>query len=311
MPAPIAVIGNANLDLVGGPLDLWPERGTETFLKCADSRVGGSAANTALVLQRLGSQSGLIASAGEDIVGKMIQAQFVGPLDRIARTPGPSSITFGLLHSGSERTFFSTPGHLDTFDCDQIRESLEGWPLEGALALVSGSFALPALADETTSLLSELHRSGARTAIDPGWPDSGWTLENRSRVLDWVAQSDIVLLNDKEALGLTQKKTVDLAIESLAPILRFGAELVIKCGPEGAKSVVSEARFKASSPASNIVDTIGAGDAFNAGYLAARQMGLGPSESLTAGCAVASAVIQDFPRSSTRLDLSGFYMSCN
>ncbi|AML53342.1 hypothetical protein RC74_20665 [Falsihalocynthiibacter arcticus] len=235
------------------------------------------------------------------MVGEMIRAQFSGPLDRISLAAGPSSVTFGLLHSKSERTFFSTPGHLDTFDCAQIRENLEGWPLKAALALVSGSFALPVLADETASLLSDLQCSGARTAIDPGWPDGGWTHQNQSRAMKWIAQSDIILLNDKEALGLTNQKTIDLAVDYLSSILRPEAELVIKCGPKGAISSVSNSRFEASSPASNIMDTIGAGDAFNAGYLAARQTGLGPSESLTAGCTVASAVIQVFPRSNRPL----------
>jgi sugar/nucleoside kinase (ribokinase family) len=87
-------------------------------------------------------------------------------------------------------------------------------------------------------------------------------------------------------------------------MLRPNAELVIKCGPEGAVAQVSKSRFKASSPASDIIDTIGAGDAFNAGYLAARQMGLNPDKSLAAGCAVASAVIQAFPRSTAPLDLN-------
>lgn len=299
----IAVIGNANLDLVGGLMDTWPERGTETFLDRADSRIGGSAANTALVLQRLGAESGLVASAGDDLVGSLIAGQFSGALDRIAKAPGPSSVTFGLLHPGSERTFFSTPGHLDRFDSAVVRAGLDDWPLDDALVLVSGSFALPGLRDECGALLREIRSRGARVAIDPGWPDRGWTVANRALALEWVSASDIILINDKEALGLTDTASVSQGMEALTPRLGPDAVLVVKCGPEGAVSISGGVRCAASSPAAGIFDTIGAGDAFNAGYLAAMQSGFSPEDCLRAGCDVASRVIRAFPRETTSLDL--------
>lgn len=299
--APIAVIGNANLDIVGGILPEWPEKGTETFLDRADNRIGGSAANTGLVLQRLGARSGLIASAGGDSVGAMIAAQFAGPLDRVMRAPCATSVTFGLLHPGSERTFFSTPGHLDQFDADEVQAGLDGWPLEGGIAMVSGSFALPALSASTRNLLRQLRRAGARTAIDPGWPDGGWTKANRALILDWIVESDVILLNDKELLGLTGCDTIAAGLDLID--LRPGAALVVKCGPEGALCRLGTDTFKASSPATEVFDTIGAGDAFNAGYLAALAAGQNPADCLKAGCIIASAVIRDFPRSTAPLSL--------
>jgi len=300
---PIAVIGNANLDLVGGLMDHWPERGTESFLDHADSRIGGSAANTALVLQRLAVPFGLIASSGSDIVGNVITGQFSGPLDRITITPGPSSVTFGVLHPGSERTFFSTPGHLDHFTTDQVRNGLKGWPLKGAMALVSGSFALPGMLADCTALLRELKVSGARTVIDPGWPGEGWSEQNRAYMRDWIAHSDVILLNDKEILGLTGARTVNAAMNALTPDLCPGAALVVKCGPDGALCRQNEQDFSAASPNAEIFDTIGAGDAFNAGCLAALQAGYGPAGCLSAGCTIASTVIRHFPRATDVLSL--------
>ena len=300
---PIAVIGNANLDLVGGVMADWPEQGTESFLDRADSRIGGSAANTALVLQRLGARAGLIASAGDDLVGQMIAAHFAGPLDRIARVPGPSSVTFGLLHPGSERTFFSTPGHLDRFDAATLRAGPDGWPLAGAVALVAGGFALPGLRADCTGLLDELRAHGARIAIDPGWPDGGWSRENRALARDWIAASDVILVNDKEVLGLTGTRTLAAGIAALELLLRPGAALVVKLGPEGAVARVDGQDHRADSPQAEIFDTIGAGDAFNAGYLAALQAGQDHAARLAAGCAVASRVIRAFPRDTAPLSL--------
>ncbi|KPP91369.1 MAG: ribokinase family sugar kinase [Rhodobacteraceae bacterium HLUCCA08] len=304
-PAPIAIIGNANLDLVGGTMDHWPERGTESFLDHSDLRIGGSAANTALVLQRLQARSGLIASAGGDLVGDMIAGRFGGALDRIARVAGPSSVTFGLLHPGSERTFFSTPGHLDRFDLSLVRGGLADWPLAGAMALVSGSFALPALCRGTSELLSDLRGHGAALAIDPGWPDGGWTEDNRALALDWIAQGDVILMNDKEVQGLTGCATVAAALDRLDARLRPGAVLAVKCGPAGAVGRHGGDTLTAPSPPAEVLDTIGAGDAFNAGYLAAWQAGYPVAGCLRAGCDIASRVIRDFPRGTGPLALTG------
>lgn len=300
---PIAVIGNANLDLVGGLLAEWPEQGTETFLDRADSRIGGSAANTALVLQRLGARSGLIASAGSDAVGTMIAEAFAGPLDRIARIEAPTSVTFGLLHPGAERTFFSTPGHLDRFDMAGVRAGLSDWPLTGAQALISGAFALPALTRDCLSLMQALRARGARPAIDPGWPGDGWSDETRALMRDWITESALVLINDKELTGLTGAATVAQGLEAMAGHLPPDCVLVVKCGAEGAVALHRGQTYRAHSPSAEIFDTIGAGDAFNAGYLAAAQAGHDITACLVAGCAVASRVIRVFPRDGGALSL--------
>jgi sugar/nucleoside kinase (ribokinase family) len=300
----IAVIGNANLDLVGGLLSDWPDKGTEVFLDRADSRIGGSAANTALVLKRLGARSGLVASAGSDAVGAMIADVFDGPLDRIPRIAAPTSVTFGILHPGAERTFFSTPGHLDRFDVRQVRDGLRDWPLHGATALISGAFALPALAHDCLSLMRDLHERGARLAIDPGWPGDGWTERSRGQMHVWITQTDLVLINDKELSGLTGTETLGAGLDRIAPALRNDAVLVVKCGPDGAVALSKGRRYDVPSPQAEIFDTIGAGDAFNAGYLAAAQAGSEIPECLTAGCVVASRVIRAFPRGTGRLSLS-------
>ncbi|MCG7622170.1 carbohydrate kinase family protein [Epibacterium sp. Ofav1-8] len=303
-PFPIAVIGNANLDLVGGLLADWPEQGTEIFLDRADSRIGGSAANTALVLQRLGAVSGLIASAGSDAVGTMIAEAFAAPLDRIARVEAPTSVTFGLLHPGAERTFFSTPGHLDRFDMAQVRAGLADWPLDGALAMMSGAFALPALTRDSLSLMRDLRARGAQIAIDPGWPGGGWTDTTRALVQGWIAESALVLINDKELVGLTGANSVEGGLNAMVGQLPEDCVLVVKCGPDGAIALRDGETFSATSPRADIFDTIGAGDAFNAGFLAALQVGLDLQTCLRAGSAVASAVIRIFPRSTGTFQLS-------
>lgn len=296
-PRPICVIGNANLDLVTGSIDDWPEWGTEVFLPRSDFRIGGSAANTALVLQRLGHPAGLISAAGDDVAGGMIARQFAGPLDRIATRREPTSISVGVLRTGGERSFFSTNGHLDGLDAAFFSAALEDWPLSGAIALVSGGFALPGLMAEQTTFLQQLRARGATIAIDPGWPGEGWSEAAIDNARAWIGLADHILLNDKEALGLSGENAVHAACRALAPHMRPAAALVVKRGPEGAACYRHRNYIIEQAHALDVIDTVGAGDAFNAGYLSAVAEGGSDRAALRRGIDVASAVISEFPRS--------------
>jgi len=309
-PRPISVIGNANLDLVTGSVHDWPDWGTEVFLDKSDFRIGGSAANTALVLQRLGQTVGLVSATGSDAAGAMITRQFSGPLDRIATRPGPTSISVGVLQTGGERSFFSTNGHLDGLDAAFFSSALEDWPLEGAIALVSGGFALPGLLDEHTAFLERLRARGATIAIDPGWPGEGWSDAAIAKAREWTRLADHILLNDKEVLGLSGEKTVHAACRTLSPHMRPDATLVVKRGAEGAACYHARNYLVEHAEPLAVIDTVGAGDAFNAGYLSAVAEGASDRSALRRGIDVASAVISEFPRSSAPLSLQRSQPSC-
>lgn len=298
MRSRLCVIGNTNLDLVMGLLPVWPETGTETFLERSDFRAGGSAANTAIVLQALGCDSGLVSALGSDALGDLLAAGFCGPLDRIARVPGQTGVSVGVLHPGAERSFLSFNGHLEAIDLPMILAALADWPLEGALVLVSGAFAMPGLLADQDALLDHLRLAGARIAIDPGWPGAGWTAASRSLVDGWVRRADHVLMNDKEIMGLTGAGRVADGLAEMADRAGGAACLVAKTGRDGALLLRrGEALCRAIAPQIDVFDTVGAGDAFNAGYLAATASGAVPAAALQAGVDVASRTIARFPRS--------------
>ncbi|WP_180897243.1 carbohydrate kinase family protein [Martelella soudanensis] len=296
-PRPICVIGNANLDLVTGSIDDWPEWGTEVFLERSDFRIGGSAANTALVLQRLRHPVGLVSATGSDAAAAMITHQFAGALDRISARPGPTSMSVGILQTGGERSFFSTNGHLDGLDAAFFSHALEDWPLEGAIALVSGGFALPGLMAEHTDFLERLRARGATIAIDPGWPGEGWSDAAIDNARAWIGLADHILLNDKEALGLAGENAVHAACRAFAPYMRRDAALVVKRGPEGAACYHTRNYLVEHAAPLDVIDTVGAGDAFNAGYLSAVAEGASERAALRHGIDVATRVIGEFPRS--------------
>ena len=105
-----------------------------------------------------------------------------------------------------------------------------------------------------------------------------------------------MLLNDLEALSLTEQQDLDSAIGQVGRMLHADATLVVKLGARGAIGVQGGRRCHAAAPETRIFDSIGAGDSFNAGYLLARLDGAELAECLAAGCRAAGAIISRFPR---------------
>jgi ribokinase len=296
MARPVCVIGNANLDIVMGPLENWPERGTEAFLPKSDFRIGGSAANTALALRRLNVTSGLVGGCGTDAAGAILMAAFADPLDRIIRFPTATGVSVGVLFPDAERSFLSNPGHLAEMSLDHVLAALADWPLDGAIALVSGAFALPASLAGQGALLDHLRIMGAQVAIDPGWPDGGWTAQVRRQVAVWAARADHVLLNDKELAGLSGCDQPQAGLAWLADRCGPATTLVAKAGAQGCFARQGAQTAHALAQPLAVFDTVGAGDAFNAGYLAAIARGDDLRAALCAGNAIAGQVVAQFPR---------------
>ena len=303
-PRDILVLGNANLDVIVGHVDTWPEPGTESFYPHGDLRIGGSAANTALVLQRLGTRSGLVSARGTDFAGAAIGHTFCGPRDRIVAIEGATGFTVGLLQRPSERTFLSSVGHLNDLDARFFRTALDGIALDGALVMLSGGFAMPALIAGHRDLQNWLRERGAEVAIDPGWPGGDWTGTELDLVRAWIAASDLVLINDKEAAAIAGIGDPDAAVSRLTGLLASEATLVVKCGPGGASAHRGNEAVHVAAAPFDPVDTVGAGDAFNAGYLDALARGLTPRACLQHAVAVAGRVIAEFPRSSTAIAIN-------
>ncbi|WP_349364116.1 MAG: carbohydrate kinase family protein [Roseitalea porphyridii] len=303
-PRAILVLGNANLDVIVGHVDTWPERGTESFFPHGDLRIGGSAANTARVLQRLGARSGLVSAHGSDFAGAAIGQAFSGARDRVASLSGPTGFTVGLLHRPSERTFLSSVGHLDRLDAGFFRRALDGVALEGALVLLSGGFAMPALIEGHRALQDFLRDRGAELAIDPGWPDGDWTDTELRQARAWLAASDHALLNDKEAAAIAGTGDLEAMIGALADAMPSGTTLVIKRGPRGAIAHRAGRTIEVTAQALDPVDTVGAGDAFNAGYLDARAKGMSLRACLERAVTVAGHIVSEFPRAASPIDLA-------
>jgi sugar/nucleoside kinase (ribokinase family) len=292
----ILVLGNANVDLVLGEIDGWPRIGTEIRVERAEMRAGGSAGNSALALAGMGVPHRLVASTGSDPNGAWLRGAFDAASCAWIDDDGATTLTVGIVHKGGDRAFLTTPGHLDTARVEDIVARLPAAPPGPAFALISGGFLMPGIRAGTDDLLDALAGRGWRTAIDPGWPPEGWREETLRLMEGWLARADVALLNEVEVRAIAGKDETAPAAELLAARLEPRRILVVKQGEKGASAWQGSRHFHAAAPKVRVIDTVGAGDTFNAGFLAALTKGAGPAAALAKGVQAASRAVSTSPR---------------
>ena len=258
----IAIAGEINLDLI--LYGLPPVMPMDRELLGTDFRVtlGSSSAILAHNLSVLGARVGFITRVGSDPLGN-IALERLGEskvdLSRIVVGKGAAStgVTLLLPH-GKERhilTYLGTMAELTVEDLDlDYLKSARHFHL-------SSLFLQRALAPALPALFRELKRAGLTISLDTNDdPDDQWNgvLEE---LLDLV---DILLPNEDEARRITRTQTTDEAIEVLAKRVPC---VVVKRGPQGSIARAAGQTFTAPPVTVSPVDTIGAGDSFNAGFL--------------------------------------------
>ncbi|MBB2972853.1 hypothetical protein FHU14_003378 [Mesorhizobium sp. RMAD-H1] len=294
---PLAVVGNVNVDLIMGPATPWPAPGTEIIVDHDELRVGGAAGNSALVWSALGLEYQFAANTGSDQFGNWLREAFAPHSASWPVVPVGTTLSVGITHPNGERTFFTTRGHLPALDWPQVRDMLDWKALTGGTLLVCGSFLTDALTAQYEALFDRADAHGIRVALDTGWPLDGWTAANCGAARKWLSRSACLLLNEVEATALSGQPEPEEAASALRSLMPAGALVVVKRGPEGALGLGADGRqWFAAAPDVTVIDTIGAGDVFNAAFLAAHSLGKPLKTSLEYGVHIASTAISTLPR---------------
>ncbi|MFM2486269.1 carbohydrate kinase family protein [Celerinatantimonas yamalensis] len=292
--SPLYIVGNVNIDLIMGQLDSWPQRGTEVLLDTNTWRVGGSAGNSALAAQALGIPSHLVANQSYDLWGQWLAEHFQQS-HRWPKVDIPTSITVGITHSDSERTFFSAKGNVEKLSLTEVLEQLPEQVPPQTVVLLSGAFLTLSLLDDYLELLTTLKQRQFTVALDCGWPPQQWK-NVRKQVQQWLPWIDLLLVNEIEIQQLTEHSQLSSAVEHLAAKMPKTARIIVKRGANGASSYIKQHWDHCQAPNVKVVDTVGAGDIFNTGYLAAFILNKSHAEALRWGITLASQAISTTPR---------------
>ncbi len=291
---PLAVIGNVNVDLIMGPTTPWPAPGTEVMVDHDELRPGGAAGNTALAWSGLGVPFTIASNVGTDAFGAWLSAAFAPQSEGWTKSAANTTISVGLTHPGDERTFFTTKGHLADLGWSDIVGQLGN--MHQGIVLVCGCFLMDGLAKDYPAMFDWAATHGIDIALDPGWPVGGWTKAELARTKGWLKHTRHLLVNEVEALSLSGKASIDEALPALAKLMPPGATVVIKAGARGALGLCGATKVEASALVVAVIDTIGAGDIFNAGYLLAVAEGESLPAALVAAVDLASRAISTAPR---------------
>lgn len=265
----IACLGLLVADTVGMTIDALPQRGTLEIIERVELHTGGNGANTSAALAKLGVPVVLFGNVGQDGFGDFMLDTLRGrgvDVRGVKRdATATTAATLVIVHSDAERTFLHVPGANATFNENDIAWDL----IEGTGARifnVGGLQLLSALEGEPLArVLQEAKRRGLVTTLDTvmnprslGWPGLAPALPH----LDWALPSF------EEAAQLTGETK---ALRQARKLQAAGAKNVaIKMGANGCLIVPAgeKAFHVAALPHIAAVDTLGAGDAWVAGFLA-------------------------------------------
>lgn len=294
--ATLYVVGNINIDLIMGTLSQWPAPGTEAMLDHSALRPGGSAGNCVLALAALGTPHRAVANQGNDHFSDWLAGYFADSAPFWPRYECETSLTVGITHPDNERTFFSNQGHIVRLSQEDVLRQLPEQAAPGDRVLLCGTFLCLRLLDDYAGLLAALQSRGFSVAVDTGWPPHGWNAELRQRIAVWLKYCDYLLLNEVETLGLADGNDLISGGQALVGQLAPGGACVIKCGSEGAMLIDEHEVISRAADPVTVVDTIGAGDSFNAGFLSALLYGHNRRQALYWGVHVAGRAISSSPR---------------
>ena len=260
------VLGDLMLDVVVAPARP-PERGTDVPGRVL-LRQGGSAATTARWLARLGIRTSFITAIGRDGPGRALAARVTadGVRLRAVRVPGvPTGRIAVVLDPGGERTFVADRGAADRLAPADLRPAwFDGVQL---LHLPAYSLLTRPLADAARRAVELARGRGAIISLDLA---SSGPLRaagrGAARTLVEELMPDILFATVAEARALVAGRAIG-GLGAFAPIA------VVKRGSEGASVLLRDGdavlRFDVATMPLRAADTTGAGDAFDAGFLAA------------------------------------------
>lgn len=286
----VCIVGNSNIDILMKSLDVMPEWGTETIVEAYEERLGGCAANSAVVLASLGQETHIVATVGNDRHGEGLRdkLQEAGVcLDGLKTGQKGTGMSLSLNRKDGERLFVTYPGSMFETSTEEIIEYLTE-AKHCRYMLLTGYFLLSPEID-AKRIFSHATELGMITLFDTGWPVHQWDRLTRDAVTSLLPHVDYFLPNELEASAITNEADVAKAAERLAAMCRKG--IIIKRGGGGSYYFDRATKLETASFKVDVRDTVGAGDSYNAGFIYGLANGWELPECLKLGNAVAAAVI--------------------
>lgn len=257
----VTIAGELNLDLIlyGVPEEIPRER--ELLASDLNLTLGSSSAIVAHNLSSLGSRVGFASCVGSDSFGELAMARLAAArvdVSKVAILPGRKTGLTVIMQRESWRnmlTYAGTISELRLADLDiEYLSSAKHFHL-------SSYYLQRGLQADIPTLFKKMKSAGLTTSLDCNDdPDDRW----QGGIRDALQHVDIFMPNAREAMHLSGTRDLQSSIKDLAHVVPL---VVVKLGAEGAVARRGEETWSSPALKLQVIDPVGAGDSFNAGFL--------------------------------------------
>jgi sugar/nucleoside kinase (ribokinase family) len=253
------VAGEINADLVFRDVSPFPALGSEVLVSESELVLGSASAICASGLARLGNEVRFCGRVGEDLFGRFCLGEMSAAGIELGHViVDPQSVT-GItvsISSGQDRALVTDLGAIAEFAAEDVPDSA----FEGAAHLhVAGFFLQTRLRAGLPELFRRARRKGLTTSLDSGHdPEGRW----EGGLDEALKEADLYFPNREELRAVTRNEDLESSLRSFERVLA-----VAKLGPAGAAVLDGGSVIRVPAPPVDVVDTTGAGDSFDAGFL--------------------------------------------
>lgn len=269
----LLVAGRPSIDLMFAGLPEWPALGRDLWTT-GMGMCAGTSFNTPAAVHRLGLRVGYVAMVGNDVWSGLVRAEFEAeglPDDFLLVVDRPQPFVSVALNFDGDRGFVTYAGAGEQDEDELARAALE------VVRTVPARHLHGYAGEEPPELVAAARARGMTVSLD-AWGGPWWHAE--ASMHEIAGAADVLFANEQEALAMTGTDDVYAALARMAA--HCGC-VVIKRGRAGALGMDATGFAEVPAEPAQVVDTTGAGDCFNAGFLVGWLAGLPLAQSLTLG----------------------------
>ena len=278
----LIVAGEINPDLILTDPQLEPRFGqAEIIVKDAALTPGSSSVIFACGAARLGLKVAFVGVAGDDVFGHfMLEALEARRVDisNVIVDPNQTTGFTVILNRITDRAMLTHLGAINALTADQVPDNLLG---QSRHLHIASYFLQTQLQPDIPELFRRARVLGLTTSLDTNWdPSEQWT-----GMHDLLPLVDVFLPNENEACALAK---MDSVMDSARTLSVNSKIVAVKMGADGGLAVAGDTLVQAPAIQVEVVDTVGAGDTFDAGFIYGYLAGWSPEKSLKLGIACGS-----------------------
>ena len=258
----VLVVGELNVDLILNRIEGFPVMSKEIIAEDMTVTLGSSSAIFANNLSILGTRVTYLGKVGTDHFADLVCKSLSGSGVDISNIINTKQFQTGLtvaMNYDNDRAMVTYPGAMSDLSINDVTEEV----LESASHMhLSSVFLQDGIGPDIVKVFRMARGKGLTTSLDPQWdPKERWSLDLPA-LLPLV---DVFLPNEEELKHLTGIKDTETALKKIQP---YSNTVVVKMGVNGALMLKEgQITHRRALLNNDVVDAIGAGDSFNAGFI--------------------------------------------